>query len=183
MDIFTGLGLAAPAGLNAYIPLLTVGLLARFTDLITLEAPYDILASDAGLIILTILLAVEIFADAIPGLDHVNDVLQTVIRPAAGGVVMLASDGAIVDLHPVLAATTGILLAGSVHAVKALGRPMVTASTSGFGNPVVSGIENVAALILSLMAILAPVAILLLLLMLLVIGLRWLLRRSRLRAT
>ena len=35
--IFTAFGLSASAGLNAYIPLLLVGLLARYTDLINLN--------------------------------------------------------------------------------------------------------------------------------------------------
>ena len=38
MELLTGFGLAAAAGLNAYIPLLALGLLARFTDLVTLPA-------------------------------------------------------------------------------------------------------------------------------------------------
>ena len=37
---FTGLGLSAAAGLNAYIPLLLVGLLARFTGVVELPEPY-----------------------------------------------------------------------------------------------------------------------------------------------
>jgi hypothetical protein len=178
MDIFTGLGLALPAGLNAYVPLLTVGLLARFTDLVTLEPPYDILATDAALIILSVLLVIEIFADAIPGLDHVNDVVQTAIRPLAGGILMLATDNAIVDIHPALAAVIGILVAGSVHIAKAAGRPIVTGTTGGLGNPVVSTLENVTAVALSIVAILLPILIALALVILLVILLLWLLRRK-----
>lgn len=181
MDIFTGLGLAAPAGLNAYIPLLTVGLLARFTDLITLEAPYDLLASDAGLITLGLLLLIELFADAIPGLDHLNDLVQTVVRPAAGGLMMLATDGAVADMHPALAAVIGLLLAGGVHTLKATGRPLVTATTGGLGNPLVSTLENVIAVGMSIVAILAPLAILVVFLIVLAVALRWFWRRLRLR--
>ena len=35
-EVLTGAGLAAAAGLNAYIPLLAIGLLSRFTDLVSL---------------------------------------------------------------------------------------------------------------------------------------------------
>jgi hypothetical protein len=42
--IFTAFGLSASAGLNAYIPLLIVGLLARYTNLIALNQPWDTLA-------------------------------------------------------------------------------------------------------------------------------------------
>jgi hypothetical protein len=179
MDILTGAGLAAPAGLNAYIPLLTVGLLARFTDLVTLNAPYDIIASDAGLIVLTLLLIIELFADAVPGLDSINDVIQTAIRPATGAFLMLASDGEMVDMHPVLQALLGAGLAGTVHAVKMLGRPAVTVATGGTGNPVISTVENVVALAISVLAILLPVLVLIAIALLLVLALRWLLRRKR----
>ena len=49
LGIMTDVGLAAPAGLNAYLVLLIVGLAGRFTGLITLQAPYDILYYDANL--------------------------------------------------------------------------------------------------------------------------------------
>jgi hypothetical protein len=180
VDIFTGLGLALPAGLNAYIPLLVVGLTARFTDWITLEAPYDILSSDIGLMVLGVLLAVEIFADAIPGLDHLNDIVHTVVRPAAGGIIMLATDGGVFsDVHPGLLFLLGLVAAGSVHTAKASTRPLVTATTGGLGNPVVSTAENVLAVVISILAILVPIVLLGMVLVLAVVLARWLLWRGR----
>jgi uncharacterized protein (DUF1015 family) len=44
--ILTGIGLAAPAGLNAYIPLLALALADRATTRVTLHAPYDVLSSE-----------------------------------------------------------------------------------------------------------------------------------------
>jgi hypothetical protein len=179
MDILTGAGLAAPAGLNAYIPLLTVGLLNRYTDLVTLSSPFDIISSDVGLIVLAILLLIELFADAVPGLDSVNDVIQTAIRPAAGAIVMLASDNEVVDMHPFLLALLGGGLAGLVHAVKSVGRPVVTVATGGLGNAAVSTGENVVSLILSILAVLAPVAVLIGGAALLVLAIRWLVLKRR----
>lgn len=40
MDFLTGTGLAASAGLNAYVPLLAVGLLDRFTSVVDLGPGY-----------------------------------------------------------------------------------------------------------------------------------------------
>ena len=51
-------GLATATGLNAYVPLLTVGLLARYTDLVTLHPPYDLLSNPAVLILIAILGAI-----------------------------------------------------------------------------------------------------------------------------
>ena len=81
------------AGLNAYIPLLALGLLSRYTDLLMLPAGWAWLESPAALVILGILLVVEVVADKVPAVDSVNDVLQTVVRPAAGGMVFAAGSG------------------------------------------------------------------------------------------
>ena len=86
-EVLTGTGLAASAGLNAYIPLLIVGLLARFTDLFDLPDPWQWLSNGWVIAIMAVLLVVEVVADKVPVLDHINDVLQTAIRPAAGGLV------------------------------------------------------------------------------------------------
>jgi hypothetical protein len=178
VDIFTSLGLALPAGLNAYIPLLIIGLTDRYTDLITLESPYDVLSSDIGLAILGVLLVIELFADAIPGLDHLNDIVHTVVRPAAGGIIMSATDmGLLSDVHPGVLFMLGIIAAGSVHAVKATTRPVVTATTGGIGNPVVGTVENVIAVLVSILAILIPVLLLITVAIATLIAGRWIFRR------
>ncbi|HEM61085.1 MAG TPA: DUF4126 domain-containing protein, partial [Chloroflexi bacterium] len=89
--IFTAFGLSASAGLNAYLPLLIVALLARFTNLITLNPPYDHLTSGWVILVVSILLLIELFADRIAGLDTANDIVQTFIRPAAGAILFAAS--------------------------------------------------------------------------------------------
>jgi hypothetical protein len=82
--ILAAFGLAAATGLNAYLPLLIVGLLARHTTLIALKAPWNALANPLVLVILAVLLAVEMTVNKIPAVDSVNDVIQTLFRPAAG---------------------------------------------------------------------------------------------------
>lgn len=95
MELLTGIlsafGLSASAGLNAYIPLLVVGVLAHYTDLIKLNSPWDALANPWILILLGVLVIIEFLADKIPAVNHVNDILQTIIRPAAGAIVFAAS--------------------------------------------------------------------------------------------
>ena len=61
-ELLTGTGLAASSGLNAYIPLLTLGLLARFTDTVSLPAGWQWLDSGWALVILAGLLAIEMVA-------------------------------------------------------------------------------------------------------------------------
>jgi hypothetical protein len=156
--IFTAFGLSASAGLNAYIPLLTISLLARFTDLITLSSPWDTLESPWIIGLLVVLIAIEFFADKVPAVNHINDIIQTVIRPVAGALLFAASAKVITDVHPVISLAAGLLVAGSVHAVKSLAiRPAVTATTGGVGNAPVSMLEDIVAGIVSILSVVIPV--------------------------
>ncbi|MGO1317419.1 MAG: DUF4126 domain-containing protein, partial [Cellulomonadaceae bacterium] len=73
LELMTGAGLATAAGLNAYVPLLVLGVLTRFTDLLTVPAGWDWLASDTALVVLAALFVVEVVADKVPAVDSVND--------------------------------------------------------------------------------------------------------------
>jgi hypothetical protein len=160
MDIFTAFGLSASAGLNAYIPLLVVALLSKFTNLITLTSPWDTLENWWVIGILVVLSGVEFFADKFPAVNHANDLIQTIIRPIAGAILFAASAKIITDIHPVLAMIMGLLVAGTVHAAKSLAvRPAVTATTGGAANIPVSIAEDVISTILSIIAAVLPVLI------------------------
>lgn len=157
MEILTALGLAAPAGLNAPLVLLLTGLTARFTGLVDLPADHDWIESWAALGGLAVWLVAEEALDKVPGVDHLNDVVNTALRPAAGAVVAVTlTDG---DLSPALAGVLGVLLAGTTHAAKAGARPLVTMGSAGAGNPVVSVVEDVVAVLAVAIAILAPVLV------------------------
>ena len=178
--VFAGFGLSASAGLNAYIPLLIVALLARFTNLIKLSSPWDALTNEWIIILLVVLSVVEFFADKIPLVNHVNDLLQSFVRPAAGAILFAASAKVISDIHPVLALAAGLLIAGGVHAAKAGAlRPAVTTTTGGLGNVAVSTLEDVVATGLSLLSVLIPILVGIILLPILAIIIWIAIRRSR----
>ncbi len=180
-NLTTAFGLSTSAGLNAYIPLLVVAVLARYTDLITLRQPWDALTSGWVIGVLLLLLLIEVLVDKIPAVDSVNDVVQTIVRPVAGAILFAASSNVVSDIHPVLALICGLILAGGVHAAKATTRPVVTGLTGGTGNALVSTTEDLLAAITSLLAVLVPVLlIVLLILCVLIIG-WWLWQRSRVR--
>lgn len=181
LNIFTAFGLSSAAGLNAYLPLLVVALLARFTDLITLKPPWDAMESWWVIGVLAVLLLIELLVDKVPALDSINDGIQTFVRPVAGAVLFASSGGAISELHPVLGLICGLLVAGGVHAAKATARPIITGTTAGTMNPVVSVLEDVLALLITIMAILVPVLIILFLLLIVLVFIRWR-RRRRARA-
>lgn len=158
--IFSAFGLSASAGLNAYIPLLVVALLGRFTNLINLTTPWDTLTNGWVIGLLVILIAIEFFADKVPAVNHINDIIQTFVRPVAGAIIFAASARVITDIHPVLSLACGLLVAGTVHAVKSLAvRPAVTATTGGAGNVPVSIAEDIISTILSILSVVIPVLI------------------------
>jgi hypothetical protein len=158
--IFSAFGLSASAGLNAYIPLLIISLLAKFTDLINLKAPWDTLTSWWVIGAIVVLGAVEFFADKVPAVNHVNDIIQSFIRPAAGAIVFAASADVLTDISPILSMVAGLFVAGSVHTVKSVAvRPALTATTAGAGNTPVSIAEDLISTFLSIIAILIPIII------------------------
>jgi hypothetical protein len=159
--ILTGIGLAAPAGLNAYIPLLVLALADRATTRVTLTAPYDVLSSNLGIAILIVLLTVEVAVDKIPGVDHINDLIQSFVRPVAGAIAAVAATGGVVTINPAVMVLVGVVLAGSVNAVKVTTRPVVTVGSAGILNPVVSVAEDAVAVLASVAAIFVPFLVIL----------------------
>jgi len=171
MEALTGAGLAASAGLNAWIPLLVIGLLNRFTGLITLPHGWAWLSNGWVLLILAILLAVEVVADKVPALDSVNDVVHTVIRPTAGGIAFGASSesqtatvtdpGSFFHSHQWVPIATGAVIALLFHGAKATVRPVANVATVGAAAPVLSTVEDVISTSMSVVAIVLPILVIL----------------------
>jgi hypothetical protein len=182
MNVAGAFGLSASAGLNAYLPLLIVGLMARFTDLIVLREPWNALENAWVLGILALLTIIEITVDKIPAVDTINDGIQSFVRPVAGAILFAAGGSVISNIHPALALVCGLLVAGGVHAVKATARPLVTGASIGTGNPIVSTAEDVVAATTSVLSIVVPVLAAIVLLLLLAVVLWWIWRRRRRRA-
>ena len=158
--IFSAFGLSASAGLNAYIPLLIVAIMAKFTNLITLADPWNTLESWWIIGLLVVLSVIEFFADKVPAINHANDVIQTVVRPAAGAIAFAAAANVITDVNAVLSLAIGLFVAGSVHVAKSAAvRPAVTATTGGAGNIPVSIAEDLIAAVISILAVVIPIVI------------------------
>jgi hypothetical protein len=153
LETLTGIGLATSAGLNAYIPLLMIAILDRYTTVLTLPPGWDWLANSWMIGILAVLLIIEMVADKIPVVDHINDVIQTVIRPTAGGLAFGATSsattltvhdpGSFFSNHQWVPFVSGMIISFIVHSMKAVARPAVNLSTAGLGAPVVSTAEDI----------------------------------------
>jgi len=180
LGIFSAFGLSASAGLNAYIPLMVIAVIARYTNWFELQAPFDTLTNPWVMILLGVLIIFELLADSVPAVNHINDVIQTFIRPAAGAIAFASSAQVLTDVSPVLSLACGLLIAGGVHTVKAAAvRPAITATTGGAANPLVSIAENIIATITSILAILIPVLVAILLIIALILVVRRLIYRRR----
>lgn len=151
-----GLGLAASAGLNAYLPLLILALADRFTTIIELNQPYDLLSSNWGLIVLLLILPIELILDKIPRIDHYNDLIHSAIRPAAGAIAFMAVASQEDHIQPVAALVIGLLVAGSIHWLKSTTRPQISVRTQGIGNPFISMFEDFLSIIVALLAVFVP---------------------------
>ena len=156
LNICSAFGLSGAAGLNAYIPLLTISVMHK-CGVIALAKPYDVMGQWWVIILLAVLLAVELVADKIPGVDHVNDIIHSLIRPTAGALIFAAEMGHVTSVHPGVWLTIGLLLSGSIHAGKAIVRPIINIGTAGIGAPLVSTVENAVSITLSVVAVLAPI--------------------------
>jgi hypothetical protein len=178
--IFSAFGLSASAGLNAYIPLMVIAVIARYTDWFKLQAPFDTLTNPWIMILIGVLIIIEFLADSFPAVNHINDAIQTFVRPVAGAIAFAASAQVLTDVSPVISLASGLLVAGGVHTIKAAAvRPAVTATTGGAANPLVSIAENIIVTLTSVLAMLIPLLMGALLLVAASLLLWWLVQRMQ----
>jgi hypothetical protein len=160
LAVIAGVVIAAACGLRAFLPLLVLGLAAR-AGAVELDPAAHWLAGNLALVALSVATVLEVAGDKIPIVDHALDLVGTFVRPAA------AWFGASAMFHdwpspwgPLVSLALAALALG-VHAAKAKLRLGTTAMTLGHGNPFVSAIEDVAVLVMTLLAIVLPVVALL----------------------
>jgi hypothetical protein len=165
-SLFAAFGLSGAAGLNAWLPLFAGALFAR-ADVVELDAPFDELSSNTGLVVLGALMVADFVGDKIPAVDHVLHAVGGIVAPVSGAILFVGQTGLETELPTVVAVVLGALTAGSIHSGRATVRPVSTATTGGIGNPVLSlgedvgsGILVVAAFALPLLAVLLVVALL-----------------------
>lgn len=169
LEILTGTGLAAAAGLNAYIPLLLMGIAGRI-DWIQLPNGWLWLENEWVMVVLGVLFIIEIVADKVPAVDSVNDWIQTAVRPASGGIVFAGGIGtstvAVDDPGHFFSSgawipvVIGIVLALLMSLAKSAVRPIANIATGGAAAPALSTAEDGASVVLVILAIVAPVLVL-----------------------
>jgi hypothetical protein len=156
-SLLTSAGLGLGAGINAYATLLVFGLVSRWQPAIFHDELARFFATTPVLITLAVLYLIEFVADKVPTVDHIWDVIHTIIRPLAGALVAWA---AVSDRIPHGAVIVAAVIAGGAalgsHATKATLRGASTLTTGGLGNPVLSVLEDIFAFVNAIIAIFLP---------------------------
>jgi hypothetical protein len=179
LSIALGVGLAAATGFRVFLPMLVVST-AAYTGHLPLSENFAWLGTPSALMMLGVAALVEILAYYIPGVDNLLDTLAT---PAAVVAGTLVSAAVITDLPPMLKWTTAIIAGGGVagltQGVTALLRAKSTVLTAGVGNPVIATAELGGSLLVSLLALAAPLIALLVVIVFLWLAMRLIRRIAR----
>lgn len=156
LQVALGISLSACAGLRAFLPMLVIGVLAKFGYL-QVGASFQWMAGTPALIIFGTATVLEIAADKVAVLDNFLDSIGTFIKPIAGTVLFST---VILKFDPLIAVTLGLIVGGTVselvHQKKAIVRAGSTIATAGMGNSILSTIEDAAAIIGTGLAVAAP---------------------------
>ncbi len=150
------LGTSFAAGLNVYATVATLGLLERF-GVVALPPPLAPLAHPLIIGLALFLYVVEFFADKIPFVDSVWDMIHTFIRPPAAAILAFAMVAGVPEPWRIAAA----LLAGGIaltsHGTKAATRAAVNTSPEPISNWSLSVFEDGLAIALAWLAAAHPV--------------------------
>src|SRR5205823_11438399 len=186
MEIGTPLGLGFASGINAYFPLLSFAISARWLHLYKVNPTFAFITSNWCIIALVIITILDFVADKIPVVDHAWDATHTFVRPLAGALVAAASSNRVIipigtdsiSSH-LLSAATGVIhitgggllvlallggvLAAMSHTAKATTRLASTITTAGLLNVILSIGEDILVCIVILLSLFVPAIMLILL--------------------
>ncbi len=156
LGFLVGLGLSAACGFRVFTPLLIASIAAR-TDHISLDPSFAWLAQDAALVALAIATVLEIGAYYVPWVDNLLDTVATPAAVIAGTLMMSMAIG---DIDPFLRWSIAVIagggISGTVQVTTSMTRLASTATTGGLANPVVSTVEDILAVVTSILALALP---------------------------
>ena len=158
LSICLGVGLAASSGFRVFVPLFVMSIAAYF-NVLSLSENWTWLGGPYALIIFAVASIVESLAYLVPIVDNALDSLAIPLAGMAGTMTMASN---VANLSPeatwALAIVAGGGAATAVKSTSALTRVASTATTAGLANPVIGAAETGAAVGLSVLAIVMPVA-------------------------
>jgi len=158
-----GVGLAAACGLRVFLPLLALSLASK-AGLVDVGSGFAWLGSWTAIACFSLAALTETLAYYIPWLDHALDTIATPAAAIAGTLVAATQLG--LDAHavdPMLKWSASLIAGGgaatAVQSTTVLARAVSTASTAGLGNSIVATVENVGAIVLSILSLVVPLLV------------------------
>jgi hypothetical protein len=187
VDVLTTLGrtmgFSFAAGINLYATVAILGLASRF-DWVSLPPQFKVFDNDIVIGAALVLYVVEFVSDKIPWVDSIWDAVHTVIRPAGGAFIAVATLGQASPAVEGLAALMGGTLAAGTHFTKAGTRAVANTSPEPFSNWLLSLTEDVFVVGLGMLALKYPALaaiVVAVCLVLMVIFAAWIVRAVRRR--
>jgi hypothetical protein len=172
ISIALGVVLAAATGFRVFLPMLIMSG-AAYTGHLSLDNSFAWLATPFALTMLGVAALAEVLAYYVPGVDNLLDALATPAAFVAGTIVSAA---VMTDLPPMAkwmaAVIAGGGAAGFTQSITAMLRAKSTVFTGGFGNSVIATGELGGSVLLSLLALAAPLAAFAVVILLLWLALR-----------
>ena len=164
------------SGIRLYLVVLLTGL-AGYLGWVPLPNGLGLLAHPVVLAASGFMVFIEFFADKIPGLDSLWDMVHTAIRIPAGAALAASVFGADHGVMAVVAALLGGTFAATAHAAKATTRAAINTSPEPFSNVGASLVEDAAVPAGLWLAVAHPAVFAIFFLALLVLSV-WLIRKS-----
>tara|TARA_Y100001970_G_scaffold53658_2_gene67967 strand:+ start:3439 stop:4023 length:585 start_codon:yes stop_codon:yes gene_type:complete len=156
-----GIGLAAASGFRVFLPpfLLSIAVRADSVDVNLTDTPFEYFDSNIAIILLGVATIVEFSAYYVPWVDNLLDSIATPAAAIAGtSMTALVLEG---NTDPVIQWSLAIIGGGGVttaiQGTTVVTRGISTALTGGIANPVVSTVENIASILLAIIAVFLPV--------------------------
>ena len=178
LSIVLGVVLAAATGFRVFLPMLIVSA-AAYTGHLSLDNSFAWLGTPSALTMLSAAALVEVLAYYVPGVDNLLDAVATPAAFVAGTIVSAA---VMTDLPPMAKWMAAVIAGGGTasftQGVTAILRAKSTVLTGGFGNPVIATGELGGSVLLSLLALVAPLAAFAVVILMVWLALR-LIRRQR----
>lgn len=153
-----GIGLSACCGFRVFVPMLVANI-AALSGHYHFGQDFAWMGTITAFYIFASATILEIIAYYIPWVDNLLDSIATPASIIAGTILTTAFISG--DLSPTLKWILGFLVGGGSAGIVQLGttatRLASTATTAGFGNPIIATIENILSVIFSIMSVFLPV--------------------------
>jgi hypothetical protein len=160
MDLITlgrTLGFSFAAGVNLYATVAILGLASRY-GWVSLPPQFQAFNSDIVIGVAAAMYLIEFFADKIPYVDSLWDVIHTAIRPVGGALIAVTTLGDASPTVEALIALLGGTVAAGSHLTKTSTRAAANASPEPFSNWILSIGEDLFVVGLGYLALKHPIA-------------------------